>query len=97
MACWCWRRSRRVDPIVIKILIGIAALGLGIWLGLPGRYEQTVDELDESLGSAQRRTKHKKRAVNPLAWVQRKTRQSELRTRGQRGREIRLESPDPKK
>lgn len=32
------------------ILSGAAALIFGIWLGLPSRYEQTEEEIEERLG-----------------------------------------------
>ena len=76
----------------------MASLGLGLWLGLPGRYEQTQEDLEDSLANPKSRPKLKKRAVSPLAWVQRRASQSALRGRNQRGRGISLDSPDfPKK
>ena len=35
--------------LTLKILGAIAALGLGIWLGLPGRYSQSVDEIEQTM------------------------------------------------
>ena len=53
------------------IITAVLALALGIWLGLPGRYDQDMDELEKSLGQKTRRRKRKKREISPLAWVQR--------------------------
>jgi hypothetical protein len=36
--------------LILKILGAVAALALGIWLGLPGRYERDLDEIDRALG-----------------------------------------------
>jgi hypothetical protein len=35
--------------IALYIISGIVALALGIYLGLPGRYDQSLDEIDERL------------------------------------------------
>lgn len=35
--------------LILKILGAVAALALGIWLGLPGRYERDLDEIDRAL------------------------------------------------
>jgi len=36
--------------LILKILGAVAALALGIWLGLPGRYESDPKEMDRMLG-----------------------------------------------
>jgi hypothetical protein len=35
--------------ILMYVLGGVVALGLGVYLGLPGRFEQSVDEIDQRL------------------------------------------------
>lgn len=59
--------------LALKILGMIAALALGIWLGLPGRYEQTSEEIDNEMEEGGvRRRRFQKRSLSPMAWVQRK-------------------------
>jgi len=43
--------------MLIKILLGVVALAVGIWLGLPGRFEQSTDEIEllMSRGGSKRR------------------------------------------
>ena len=69
---------------------------MGIWLGMPGRYEQTREELDRSLDEKGERRKLKKRSVNPLAWATRRAARSEVRARAQTRRKpgLNLENPD---
>lgn len=46
---------------VLIVLSLIAALGFGIWLGMPRRYDQPLEEIDERLGEEgehQRTTRH---------------------------------------
>jgi hypothetical protein len=35
--------------LTIYIIGGIVALGVGVYLGMPARYDQTLDEIDERL------------------------------------------------
>ena len=35
--------------VALKIIVGVLALALGIWLGLPGRYEQTPDDIERQM------------------------------------------------
>jgi hypothetical protein len=58
--------------LLLKILGGLLALGFGVWLGMPGRYEQTADELDQLMEKPGGRTRKVKRHFTPLAWFQRK-------------------------
>ena len=78
--------------LTLKILGGIAALFLGIWLGLPGRYEQSQEEIERTMVLGTGRTRKVKRHFTPLAWFQRK-----ISARGQgpsRRPGFKLESPD---
>lgn len=56
--------------LVLKILIGLAAVGLGIWLGLPGRYDQTLEDIERNMEMGRERQKVQQH-FTPLAWVQR--------------------------
>jgi hypothetical protein len=35
--------------VALYVISGIVALAFGVYLGLPGRYDQSVDEIDERL------------------------------------------------
>jgi len=86
---------------VFLVMTGALGLGIGIWLGLPGRYDQTQDEIEQrmALGGAARRPLQK-RSVNPLAWMHRKasTRAGSRDRRAGRNARSRfsLELPDDK-
>jgi hypothetical protein len=78
--------------LILKILGAVAAVALGVWLGLPGRYEADLDEIERTMESGVGRTRKVKRRFTPLAWVQRK-----LSARGggsQRRRGFTLERPE---
>lgn len=79
--------------LILKILGALAAVGLGIWLGLPGRYEQSLDDIERNMVIGSERHRKVKRHFTPLAWLQRKLspRSSAERTR-RRG--FQLEHPD---
>lgn len=77
------------------VVSGILALGLGIWLGLPGRYDQTPDEIERIMSEGGRRRRKTKTMFTPLAWLQRKASpRSGSGAHGRRGRGFRIESPD---
>ncbi len=66
------------------ILSLVAALLFGIWLGLPGRYDQSIDEVDERLGQEGTHGKAK-RHFTILGFLQKKAeRGSRRRRRGGR-------------
>ena len=78
--------------LALKIVAAILALALGVWLGLPGRYDQTPDDIERGMEWGTGRAYKVKRHFTPLAWVQR-----QLKARGQRQRPRRsfqMESPD---
>jgi len=82
--------------MVLYVVGGALALGLGIWLGLPGRYEQTAEDIEQIMASGGRRRRKTKTMFTPLAWLQRKV---SVRTgRGVRrssgGRGFNVQSPD---
>ena len=66
--------------LTLKILGGVAALLLGVWLGLPARYERKTDEelerlLDHGGGSRYKATRH----FTPLDWFRTEERGSRKR------------------
>jgi hypothetical protein len=85
------------------VLTALVGLGVGVWLGMPGRYTQTPDEIEKIMESGGARRRKAKRAFTPLAWMQRKAgaksgpSRSRRQGRGQRRSGFNLESPDEKK
>lgn len=69
--------------LVLKILGAVVALALGIWLGLPGRYDRRYDEIERAIDAPGGRSKKAKRHFTPLAWVRR---QIDVGTGGGRSR-----------
>ena len=76
---------------VLMVLGALAALALGIWLGLPGRYSQTHEEIDQIMEAGGGRRRRTKRVFTPLAWMQRR---ADARSSARRGSGFKLESPD---
>lgn len=77
--------------LIVKVGLALGALVLGIWLGLPGRYTQTADEIEEAMARGGGRRRRAKRVFTPLAWAQRRaSAKSPRRTGGG----FKLESPD---
>ena len=52
------------------ILGAVAALGLGIWLGLPGR-APSVEDVERTMRNPLSESRKVKRRFTPLAWAQR--------------------------
>ena len=81
----------------LKVLGGVLALGLGVYLGLAGRYRPDFEELDEALGPGGR-TRKVKRVFTPLAWLRgMQERPSHARRRGGSDRRFDLIVPDSPK
>lgn len=78
--------------LTLKILGGVIALGIGIWLGLPGRYAQSYEDLEHNLDSEVRRHRKVKRVFTPMAWLQRKASARGAPRQPRRG--FRLEAPE---
>lgn len=57
--------------LALKILGAVAALALGIWLGLPGRYHRDLEEIERTMEQGTGRRRPVKRAFTPTAWVHR--------------------------
>jgi hypothetical protein len=83
---------------LVLAIVGLVGLGVGIWLGLPGRERQSVEDIERAMdagGSDTTRKRLAKRSLNPLAWMQRKAPTKPSRAgRGPRRRGFNLESPD---
>ena len=83
--------------LFLKILGGLAALGLGIYLGLAGHYRPDFNEIDRAL-SGQGKTKRAKRHFTPLGWLRKsEERSSHIRRRRAPTGRFDLYSPDSKK
>lgn len=80
--------------LVLKIVIGVLALGLGIWLGLPGRYEQTLEDIEYNLDHGDGRSHKVKRYFTPLAWLQRNIKVGSSRRPRNTRRPFQMEAPD---
>ena len=85
----------------LLILTGILGLALGIWLGMPGRYRQTPEEIERIMESGGARRRKTKRIFTPMAWIQRNVSSSSSPSRDRRksrGRRsgFSLESPEEK-
>ncbi len=83
---------------VSLILTGVIGLGVGIWLGMPGRYTQTSDEIEHIMETGVGRRGRRKQVFTPLAWMKRRVSAKDTASRGRRqGRSragFRLEAPD---
>lgn len=80
--------------LIIKVALAVGALAWGVWLGLPGRYRQTADDIEQVMDRGGGRQRKVRRRFTPLAWMQRNL---SARSGGgqQRGRSgFKLESPD---
>ena len=77
--------------LALKILGAVLALTLGVWLGLPGRYSQRIEDIEDVMergGSL--RPRRAKRSLSPVAWLQRQPRVRSTR----RGRGFNVEGPE---
>ena len=86
-----------MSEVLVLAIVGIVGLVAGIWLGLPGRERQSLEDIERAMdkGGGAGRKRLGKRAINPLAWMQRKAqaRPSRSRRTARRGG-FQLESPD---
>lgn len=80
--------------LFLKILGGILALALGIYLGLSGQYRPDPEELDRVLGPGGR-TRRAKRRFTLFGWMRMpEERPSHQRRRRSSGRHFDLVAPD---
>jgi hypothetical protein len=66
--------------LFLKILGGLAALGVGLWWGRAGLYRQDPDEIDRALGRSGK-SRRASRHFTPLGWLRRDERASHRRRR----------------
>lgn len=80
--------------LLLKVLGGLVALGLGLYLGLAGQYKPDPEELDRALGPGGR-SKRARRSFTPLGWLRQKAeRGSHVRRRGGPSRHFSLVAPE---
>ena len=83
---------------VYLILTALVGLGIGVWFGMPGRYTQTSDDIENIMESGVGRRGRRKKVFTPLAWMQRRVSAKDTASRGRRqgrGRAgFSLEAPD---
>ena len=85
--------------LFLKILGGLLALGIGLYLGSAGHYRPDPEEIEKALSEGGI-TKRTKRHFTPLGWLrQNQERSSRIRrrTRGTSSRRFNLVSPNSKK
>lgn len=80
------------------IVTGVLGLAIGVWFGMPGRYTQTPEEIEQIMESGGARRRRAKRIFTPLAWMQRQISTSgpsadRRRKKGSRSG-FKLESPE---
>lgn len=65
--------------LLLLILGGIAALALGFWLGLPGKYDQTPEDIEKAMDRGGARRNQVKKVFTPLDWFRKDKRGSQRR------------------
>jgi len=81
--------------LALKIIGAVLALGVGIFLGMPGRDERSIDEIEGIMASGTARRKTVKKRFTPMAWMKRQTSVGTRGSAGNRqGRGFSLDSPD---
>lgn len=85
------RLSSDLLIFALAVLGCVLALALGVWLGMPGRYQQSSRDIERIMEQGGGRTRRVKRRFTPLAWLQR-----HVSVGGSRGRRrgFRMESPE---
>ena len=71
--------------LALKIILGVVAVALGIWLGRPRRYERPLYEVEKALEEGRGRPQWTERHFTPLDLLRKEARGSERR-RSERGR-----------
>ena len=78
--------------VFLIIVVGLAAVGIGFYLGLPGKYEQTQEEIEFAMDRGGARRNQVKRVFTPLDWF-RKDRKGSDRRRQAATRRFRTAAP----
>ena len=63
----------------VLILIGLVAVGIGFYFGLPGKYEQSQDDIEKAMDRGGARRNQVKRVFTPLDWLRKDKRGSDRR------------------
>jgi hypothetical protein len=74
---------------LLTIAGALVALVWGVWLGLPGRYSQSADEIEKTMASGGGPSRTVRRTFTPLAWLMRNT----AVTTPRRNRRFKVEPP----
>jgi hypothetical protein len=85
--------------LFLKILGGVLALGVGLYMGSSGRYHVDPDEIDKAL-TERGYSKKAKRHFTPLGWLrntQERSSHIRRRSRGAPTRRFNLSAPDSNK
>jgi len=77
--------------MLLYVIGGLAAVGLGIWLGLPGRYDRDLDQIDRVMEEGGGRRKRVKKQFTPMAWVKRNV---SVNTPSRAGRRFQVRDPE---
>jgi hypothetical protein len=72
--------------LLLQILVGIGAVALGVWLGLPGKYEQSEEDIEKAMERGGARRNQVKRVPTPLDWLRKDRRGSDRRIEAGRRR-----------
>jgi hypothetical protein len=86
--------------LAVKILAGLLALALGLYLGGAGRYRPDHEEIDKALqseGTSKRTKRHFTLLGGWLRQMEERGSHFHLRTRGAPNRRFNLYSPDSKR
>lgn len=83
---------------VYLILTALVGLAIGVWLGMPGRYTQTSDDIENIMETGVGRRGRRKQVFTPIAWMKRRASAKDTASRGRRqgrGRAgFKLDAPD---
>ncbi len=84
---------------VALLVTALVGLGIGVWLGMPGRYTQSADDIEKIMDSGGARRRKVKRIFTPMAWMQRNVSSRSTPSRGRRqarsrSKGFRLEVPE---
>jgi len=78
------------------VLGALLALGYGVWLGMPGKYTQSVEDIEKVMDAGGGRRRKVKKVFTPIAWMQRRAdpRGSIDLRKGRGGSGFRIDKPE---
>lgn len=74
---------------LLTVVGALLAMVWGVWLGLPGRYTQSVEEIGKAMEAGGGPSRTVRRSFTPLAWLMRNA----TVTSPRRNRRFKVESP----